>query len=154
MAAQLEERKVEVNLPDLTPEINQRLTDELREIIGTDTVSVPADRPHPSQGERPHAANPLQRMTTVKAMTLGLISVAAGVALIVLTALSGDWLLTALAFVVLLVTLTAVTTAILYLSSVAEYPDAGLVALLAEHGVSDPEVRFSEIVMEFTPETA
>ncbi len=46
-----------------------------------------------------------------------------------------------------------VTASIIALSSVAEYPDAGLVALLAEHGVSDPEVRFSEIVMEFTPET-
>jgi hypothetical protein len=152
MAVELEERKVEVNLPDLTPEINLRLTHELREVIGADTVSVPADRPHPSRGERPKG-NPLQRMTTVKAITLGMASVAAGVALVIVAALGGHWILTALAFVVLLLSLTVVTASIIALSSVPEYPDAGLVALLAENGVSDAEVRFSEIVMEFTPET-
>jgi hypothetical protein len=152
MAGELEERKVEVNLPDLTPEINQRLTQALRDAIGAETVEVPANRPRPSQGERPRGGL-LKRMTTVKAMTIGLCAVAAGIALIILTALGGHWILTALAFVVLLVALTLVTGSIIALSSVPEYPDPNLVALLSEHGVSDPEVRFSEIVMEFTPET-
>ncbi|HET9123816.1 MAG TPA: hypothetical protein VFN65_02895 [Solirubrobacteraceae bacterium] len=152
MAGQLEERTVEVNLPDLSPEINERLTSELRDIIGADRVRVPADRPHPSRGERPRGG-PLKRMTTVKAMVIGLLAVAAGVALVVVTALGGEWILTALAFVVLLLSLTVVTMSIIALSSVPEYPDASLVALLAEQGISDPEVRFSEIVMEFTPET-
>ncbi|MGH2910221.1 MAG: hypothetical protein ACRDK8_13100 [Solirubrobacteraceae bacterium] len=152
MAAQLEERAVEVELPTLTADANHRLTVALREIIGADSVRVPADRPRPSHGERP-PTNQLQRMTTLKAVTLGLISVAVCVALVIVTALSGQWALTALAFVALLVTLTLVTWSIIALASVAEFPDPGLVALLAEQGIGDPEVRFSEIVMEFTPET-
>jgi hypothetical protein len=151
MAAQLEERAVEVNLPTLSADANHRLTEALRDVIGADTVRVPADRPHPSQGERPRATL-MQRMTTWKAIGMGLIAVTLGVAFIIFTALSHDWLLTGLAFVVLLVSLLVVTTAIIELASVPEYPDPGIVALLAEEGISDPEVRFSEMVMEFTPE--
>jgi hypothetical protein len=151
MADQEEERTVEVDLPTLSADANHRLTEALRDTIGADTVRVPADRPHPSRGERPHR-NPLERMTTVKAISVGLLSVAVCVGLIIATALSSDWLLTALAFVALLITLCLVTVSIIALSSVPEYPDSGLVALLAEEGISDPEVRFSEIVMEFTPE--
>lgn len=152
MADQLEERRVEVDLPTLSADANQRLTEALRDIIGTDTVRVPADRPHPSHGERPRG-NPLARMTTLKAISLGFLSVAVCVALVIATALSSEWVLTALAFVALLATLVLVTASIIALSSVPEYPDSGLVALLAEEGIADPEVRFSEIVMEFTPET-
>jgi hypothetical protein len=153
MAAQSEERAVEANLPTLTADANHRLTAALRDVIGADTVSVPADRPRPSQGDRPHTS-PLQRMTTVKAIGLGLVAVVVGVAFVVVTALSHDWVLTGVAFVVLLGSLLVVTTAIIELASVAEYPDPGIVALLAEQGISDPEVRFSEMVKEFSPETS
>jgi hypothetical protein len=70
MAGELQERAVEVNLPDLTPEINRRLTQALRETIGADRVEVPADRPRPSQGIRPRGGL-LKRMTTVKAAVIG-----------------------------------------------------------------------------------
>jgi hypothetical protein len=152
MADELEERTVEVDLPTLSADANRRLTEALRDTIGADTVRVPADRPHPSHGERPRG-NPLERMTTLKAISLGLVSVTVCVALIIVTALGSEWILTALAFVALLITLVLVTASIIALSSVPEYPDPGLVALLAEQGIPDPEVRFSEIVMEFTPET-
>lgn len=152
MATQLEERVVEVDLPTVSADANQRLTEALREIIGADTVRVPADRPHPSHGERPHR-NPMQRMTTLKAVSLGFVSVAICVALVIVTALGHLWGLTALAVAALLTTLFLVTWSIIALSSIPEFPDAGLVALLEEEGMSDPEVRFSEIVMEFTPET-
>jgi len=152
MATELEERVVEVDLPSLSADANHRLTEALREIIGADRVRVPADRPRPSRGERPHR-NPMQRMTTLKAVSLGFVSVAICVALIIVTALGHHWGLTALAFAALLATLVLVTWSIIALSSVPEHPDPGLVALLEELGVPDAEVRFSEIVMEFLPET-
>jgi len=152
MATQLEERAVEVDLPTLSADANQRLTEALREIIGADTVRVPADRPHPSHGDRPHR-NQMQRMTTLKAVSLGFVSVAICVALIIVTALGHLWGLTGLAFAALLATLVLVTWSIIALSSVPEHPDPGLVALLEELGIADAEVRFSEIVMEFAPET-
>jgi hypothetical protein len=151
MAAELEERAVEVNLPTLNADANHRLTVALRDVIGADKVSVPADRPRPSQGDRPHTSL-FQRMTTLKAIGLGLVAVTVGVGFVIFTALSHDWVLTGVAFVVLLGSLVVVTTAIIELASVEEYPDPGIVALLAEQGISDPEIRFSEIVMEFTPE--
>jgi len=152
MADELEERTVEVNLPTLSADANQRLTQALREVIGADRVQVPSDRPRPSQGDRPKRG-PLDRMTTVKAIVLGVLAVAACLALIILTWAGGHWVVTGLAFLVLLAALALVTYSIIALSSVPEYPDPGLVALLAEEGIHDPEVRFSEIVMEFTPET-
>jgi hypothetical protein len=152
MAAQLEERAVEVNLPTLTADANHRLTVALRDVIGADTVSVPADRPRPSQGDRPHSSL-LKRMTTLKVIGFGLVAVAIGVGFVIFTALSHDWVLTGVAFVVLLGSLTVVTTSIIELASVEEYPDPGIVALLSEQGISDPEVRFSEMVSEFSPET-
>ncbi len=152
MADELEERMVEVNLPTLSADANHRLTEALRDVIGADRVRVPADRPRPSQGDRPKRG-PLERMTTVKAIGVGLLAVAACVALIILTWAGGHWVVTGLAFLVLLAALALVTYSIIALSSVPETPDPGLVALLTEEGIHDPEVRFSEIVMEFTPET-
>jgi hypothetical protein len=151
MAGQLEERAVEVNLPTLSADANHRLTTELREVIGADTVRVPADRARPSQGERPKAG-PMEKMTSWIVVSIGMVAVGVCVGLIILTALGGHWILTALTFVVLLVALFVVTSSIIALASVTEYPDPGLVALLAEQGISDPEVRFSEIVKEFIPE--
>jgi hypothetical protein len=151
MATELEERAVEVDLPTLSAAANHRLTEALQEIIGADTVRVPSDRPHPSHGERPRG-NLMQRMTTLKAVSLGFVSVGICVALIIVTALGNLWGLTALAFAALLATLVLVTWSIIALSSVPEHPDPGLVALLEELGMADAEVRFSEIVMEFAPE--
>lgn len=152
MAGQLEERNVEVNLPMVSAHVNQRLTEEVHEIIGATRVTVPADRAHPSQGERPRGSA-MQRMTSWKAASVGMVAVAVCIGLIVVTALGGNWILTAAAVVVLMLSLLVVTNSIIALASTTEYPDPSLLALLAEQGISDAESRFSEIVMEFTPET-
>jgi hypothetical protein len=49
----VEERAVEAAAPGLSPEMNDRLTTELREVVGSDAVRVPADRPRASRGEHP-----------------------------------------------------------------------------------------------------
>ena len=148
-AGALEERTVEVNDPALSPDANRRLTEAVRTVIGADRVLVPADRPRISQGERPRVG-PLQKVTSVQAATLGSVAVAAVVGLIIATT-GNHWWLTAVAFVVLALALTAVTLTIIGLASTTEYPDPTLCALLNEEGVRDPEVRFTEIVHEFTP---
>jgi hypothetical protein len=149
-AGRLEERTVEVNDPKLSADANRRLTEAVREVIGSDQVEVPADRPRVSQGESPH--DTLQRrVTSTRAMAIGSLAVAVCVALIIVTALGGQWYLTAIAFVVLAVALASVTLTIMGLASTTEYPDPGLVALLAEQGMRDPEVHFSALVREFTP---
>jgi hypothetical protein len=47
----LERREVRVDAPELSPHTNERLTAEVREVVGDDHVTVPADRPQPSRGE-------------------------------------------------------------------------------------------------------
>lgn len=151
-AAQLEERTVEVNDPKLSADANRRLTEAVREVVGSDRVRVPVDRPRVSQGERPRVGLQ-QRVTSAGAMVIGTIAVAIGVGFIILTALNKSWYLTAVAFVVLAVALASVTMTIIGLASTTEYPDPSLVAYLSEQGVLNPEVRFSEFVREFTPAT-
>ena len=148
-AGELEERTVEVNDPRLTEAANRRLTEAVREVVGADRVLVPADRPHVSQGEATRIPF-WEDVTAPKAMSIGLVAVAACVALIIATSY-GNWLLTAATFVVLVISLAAVVKTIMSLASTTEYPDPGLVALLAEQGVHDPENRFSALVREFTP---
>jgi len=46
-------REVRVADPELSETANQRLTEEVREVVGTDHLQVPEDLPHPSQGEHP-----------------------------------------------------------------------------------------------------
>jgi hypothetical protein len=145
----LEQRVVEVNDPALSQDANRRLTEAVREVIGADRVMVPADRIRVSHGERRHLS-PMERVTSSRMMALGLVAVGVCVGLVVVTTGESWWSL-ALAFVVLAVALAAVTWSIIALASTTEYPDAGLVALLAEQGVHDPEVRFTELVQEFTP---
>ena len=149
-AGRLEQRTVEVNDPKLSADANRRLTEAVREVVGSDHVLVPADRPHVSQGERSRATLQ-QRMTSTMAMGIGAIAVAVCVGLVIVTALSGNWFLTAVTFVVLAIALAAVTMSIMGLASTTEYPDPGLAALLSEQGMRDPEVHFSALVQEFTP---
>jgi hypothetical protein len=150
MADAFEQRTVEVNDPKLSASANHRLTEALREVIGSDQVSVPADRPHFGEGERPRAS-PLARITSTKMMVIGMVAIGVCVGLVILATTGDHWWLTGVAFVVLAFALAAVTSSIIGLASTEEFPDPGLAALLSEEGIRDPEVRFSEFVREFTP---
>jgi hypothetical protein len=144
----LERRTVEVNDPSLSPEANALMTRAVREIIGLDTVEVPADRPRPSQGERP-TGNPFERATPTIAMTVGIVAVGAGVGMVVAMT-DHRWWTTGVAFLVLVVAMAVVVMTIVGLASTTDYSDPNTGAALSELGVSDAEPRISEIVREFT----
>ena len=146
--AALEERKVEVNDPSLSPEANALMTRAVRDIIGLDVVEVPANRPRPSLGERPRG-NLFTRATPTTAMTVGMIAVGAGVGMIV-SMIDHRWWTTGVAFLVLLVALGFVTMTIIGLASTTSYSDPNTAAALSELGVLDAEPRLSEIVREFS----
>ncbi len=148
-AGELERRTVEVNDPAYSDDVNRRLTEAVREVIGTDSVLVPVDRPRVSQGEQA-PGGPFDRITHTKAVAVGMVAVGVLVGLIVALT-GGHWWLTGVVFAVLGVALAVVVMTILGLSSTTDYPDPGLVAILSEQGIRDPEVRFSEIIHEFTP---
>jgi hypothetical protein len=147
----VEEREVRADVPDLSPETNQQLTAELQEVVGSDHVKVPADRPRSSQGEdRPRGSMggylSMHRMQIVRitaiVLTLGaVVSLATG----------HWWLLGVAAGLHALGTMTVLVLAV-RLTTVTERPSPSLAAAMSEEGVSSPHERFSEMVEEFQEE--
>jgi hypothetical protein len=149
----LERREVKVDEPELSPRTNERLTAEVREVVGDDQVTVPADRPRPSRGES--TAAPGRRLTAelkpnrfIMAMIGGSFLVIAAIVALAI----GQWWILVGAFLVLVVVLAAMVATVLRMTSSQERPSATTVAALEEDGVGDPERHFSELVKEFTPE--
>jgi hypothetical protein len=143
----LEEREVRAADPQLSPRTNERLTEEMREVIGTTSVRVPADRPHMSAGERPQdRAVPFLSMNRLSF----LFGVAAALVIGGIVALTtGDWW-----FLPLAVGLHALGTMLVVmlsvrLTAVSERPSPELAAAMTEEGVRTPDQRFSEMVDEF-----
>lgn len=149
----LERREVTVDRPDLSAGTNESLTAELREVVGDDHVTVPADRARPSRGEASEKSEhrliaQLKPYRFIMAMIAGSSVVVAAILALVI----GHWWILPLVFVVLAIVTAAVTTLVLGMTSHAERPSATTVAAMEEDGVGDPERHFSELVKEFTPE--
>jgi hypothetical protein len=148
-----ETREVRVDEPDLSPQTNQRLTDEVREVVGTDRVTVPADRPRASRGEhlaREHSRRLPWRPKSFLAAQIGAAGLVGGAVLALVT--NSWWVLPAV--VVLLGAVTyAVVALVMEMTGNVERPSPSTAAALDEEGVKDPEEMFSEVVAEFTEDT-
>ncbi|HZE05128.1 MAG TPA: hypothetical protein VE127_07890 [Solirubrobacteraceae bacterium] len=147
-----EEREVRAADPELSAQTNARLTEELREVIGSDRVRVPKQRAHVTLGERPQRERGLgvymsqHRFDLIRASAIALTFGA------VISLITNDWWLLPLAAGVhALGTMTVVMT-ILRLTTVTERPSAELGAALADDGVSSPDEHFSAMVDEFRAE--
>jgi hypothetical protein len=150
---ELERREVTVDEPELSPQTNERLAAEVREVIGDDHATVPTDRPHPSQGDA--SPRPGHRLTAELKPNRFIIAMIGGsfVVIAAIVALAvGQWWILVGAFIVLIVVLAAMIATVLRMTSNPERPSATTVAALEEDGVGDPERHFSELVKEFTPE--
>jgi len=148
-----ETREVRVDEPDLSPQTNQRLTDEVREVVGTDRVTVPADRARASRGE--HSAREHRRLLPWRpksflAAQIGAAGLVGGAVLALVT--NSWWVLPAV--VVLMGAVTyAVVALVMEMTGNAERPSPTTAAALDAEGVKDPEEMFSEVVAEFTEDT-
>jgi uncharacterized membrane protein len=144
----LEGREVRSEDPDLSPETNQRLTAELREVVGSERVRVPGDRPHATRGEHPHqhgfaAYMNQHRFQLIRATAIALTFGA------IISLISGIWWLLPLAAGVhALGTMTVVMT-IVRMTTVSEHVAPEVAAAMAEEGVSNPDEHFSRMVEEF-----
>jgi hypothetical protein len=152
---QLERRAVEVHEPGLSASTNAQLTDEVRDVIGADEVTVPADRPHPSAGENvEHRRSlplpfPLPNNFVVAQGGLALVVIGAIAALAVVTHV---WWALVLALIVLGAMTYVVIAMIVKMTSNPERPDPTTVAAMEAEGVDDPEQLFSDVIAEFTAE--
>lgn len=146
-----EVREVRAEDPGLTPDTNQRLTSELREVVGTDRVEVPADRPHAARGEHPQQHGPAARLefNWFQSIRLGAIVLTFGAIIALIT---NDWWVLALAAGVHALGTMTVGLTVIRVTTTSERPSPTLAAAMAEEGVHNPDEHVSRMVEEFGSE--
>jgi hypothetical protein len=146
-----EVREVRAEDPDLSAETNQQLTEELREVVGTDRAHVPADRPRATRGEHPRqhglaASLEVNRFQLIRTSAI-VLTFGAIVALI-----TRDWWVLPLAAGVHALGTMMVSLTIVRMTTVSEHPSPTVAAAMAEEGVHNPDEHFSRMVEEFRDE--
>ncbi len=136
--------------PELSPETNARLTEELRDVIGTDHVDVPRDRPHASRGEHPrqHGAAAMLNQHRIRLIQATAITLTFGA---IVSLITNDWWLLPLAAGIHALATMTVVGLIVRMTTTSEHPAPDVAAALAEDGVANPDEYFSRMVEEFRP---
>ncbi|MBV9917980.1 MAG: hypothetical protein JO153_15875 [Solirubrobacterales bacterium] len=143
-----EEREVRAADPGLSSETNQRLTSELRDVVGSDHVRVPADRPQASRGEHPQQQGAAARFNFNHFQFVRNLAIVLTFAAVV-SLITGNWWLLPLAAGVHALGTMAVTLTITRMTTISEHPSPEVAAALAEEGVANPDEHFSRMVEEF-----
>ena len=149
--AEDEVREVRAEDPDLSPETNARLTEELRDVVGAERVSVPGDRPRATRGEHPKQHGPAARLEVNRFQLIrtGAIVLTFGAIIALITR---DWWVLPLAAGVHALGTMVVSLTVIRLTTVSEHPSPTVAAALSEEGVSNPDEHFSRMVEEFREE--
>jgi Flp pilus assembly protein TadB len=143
-----EEREVLIADPHYSETTNARLTEEVRAVLGTERVRVPAGRAHRSRGERPPERRGWRSPWVLNALfQLAALLVFAGV--IALTGAS--WWLLPIVVVLEMLAVTAAVLGTLRLTTITEHPSPEVAAAMYEAGDQSPDEAFSRLVAEFRP---
>jgi hypothetical protein len=148
----VQSREVRVDEPQLSPEANRRLTEQVQAVVEADQVRVPADRPRPSRGERVSSGGTRAVLSTNRPL-LVITFIAAVVVGAILTLTTGSWWFLPLAVIVHALGTMVVVGYVIRLTNIHERPEPSTVAMLEEEGVRNPEQHFSDLVDEFTEPT-
>jgi hypothetical protein len=143
-----QEREVKAEDPELSPETNARVTQELREVVGTDRVEVPVDQPRASRGARAPEERGLAYLSMHRLQLLrGLLIVLTFGAIISL--ITNDWWLLLVAAGIHAFGTMTVTLTTIRMTTVTEHPSPEVAAAMSEEGIRSPDERFSKMVDEF-----
>jgi hypothetical protein len=144
-----ERRFVRSDDPQLTPEANRLLTEEVQAVVGAEEVVVPKGTPDRSQephGRRsPWVANLVANRQLI-IVTLAMALVVGGI--IGLT--TGAYWAVVVALALHAVGTLIVTTGAIQLTTQTEHVGPEVAARLEEEGVSDPDRVLTELVEDFT----
>jgi hypothetical protein len=143
-----EEREVRAEDPSLSPETNERVTAELREVVRADRVRVPKDRPRATRGEHPEQHGMAAYLSMHRFQIVRNTAIALTFGAIVALATGTWWLLPLAAGVHAVGTMTVALTTI-RMTTISESPSAELGAALSAEGISNPDEYFSRMVEEF-----
>ena len=140
-------REVRVDDPELSPEANRVLTDELRDAVGSERVEVP-------EGHRPRRdveqGDPLSAFLAGNRTLIGITLAAAIVIGALCSVITGSWWLLAVAVAVHALATLAVGFFAIRATTTVEKPSPEAVARLEAEGVPDPEKAFNDRVQEYT----
>jgi hypothetical protein len=144
-------REVRSEDPSLSPEANRLLTEELRDLVGSDHVEVPEgtpDRRGATHAERSRwgatlRANRLPLLVSLAALlTVG----------VIVSLVTGSWWALVAAAGIHAVGTLVVATGAIQLTTEVEHVDPTTAARLEEEGVSDPDRVVSELASDFAGE--
>jgi hypothetical protein len=143
------EREVRAEDPDLSPEANRLLTEELREAVGTDRVQVPAERTD-SVGRVPGTGHSTLVGTLATNRLLVIISFVILLVVGVIIALAtGNWWAVVAACGVHAAGTLIVGTIVLRATTQVEHLDPATAARLEEEGVADPDRALSDLIEHY-----
>jgi hypothetical protein len=141
-------RAVRSDDPSLSSEANRELTDELREIVGADTVDVPSGRSDPATAR--HARHtPFASELIADRLGYGAAALVLIVVLAIVGLATGSVIALVAAFAVLLIALALALRLVVGLTGEREHPSPELAALLEGEGVGDPDRLLTDLVDEF-----
>lgn len=147
----LETRVVEVNEPELSPETNRRLTEEVRDVVGTDRVEVPRDRPDPAHGGEPaNRPGVIAYFSTQRPMVLGTFAGALVIGAIIALITNTWWVLPLAAGAHAFGTMVVIAI-VVRMTTTIEHPSPELAATLDAEGIRTPDEHFTRLVDEFGP---
>jgi hypothetical protein len=146
-----ERREVRVQDPSLTPEANRILTEELRQVVGSETVDVPVGRRHVER--EPHAVRSGPVVDLIgNRLALGMTFLTAVVVGVIVSLATGSWWFLLLALAAHGLATLVVVAGVLQMTSQTEHLSPGAVARLEAEGVGDPDAVFTELVREYARE--
>ena len=141
-----EERRIEVDEPELSAETNRALTEDVRAAVGSDRTRGAGDRRRPRAS--PHRSGLRAGLAADRRLiVVALLAVLIIGAIVSLT--TGSWW-----FVLVAVAVHALVTVILAGGALrvvtdVERPDPSTAARLRDEGVGDPEATFNELVEHY-----
>jgi hypothetical protein len=143
------QREVRSDDPGLSPEANRVLTEELREAVGADHVTVPEDAPDRS-GERHGRHSPF----VTALISNGALIIITFVSLVVVGAIvaltTGAWWAVVVAAAVHAVGTMIVVGMAVAMSTETEHVSPEAAARLEEEGVADPDALLSERIEDYS----
>jgi fatty acid desaturase len=150
--AETERRFVRSEDPELTPEANRLLTDELREVVGRDEVEVPRDTPRRAQ--EAHATHSPLVATLVSNRPLIIVTLLAALVVGGIVSIATGWYVAVLLAVGLHALATLVVAAgAIQLTTQVEHVAPETAARLEQEGVADPDRVLSQLVEDFAGAT-
>jgi hypothetical protein len=148
-----EEREVRSDNPDLSPEANRLLTEELREAVGAESVRVPTGSPRP-RAESARTRSPLVATLTANRPLIVVTLLAALVVGAAVSLATGSWWAVVAVVGAHAIGTLVVATAAIQLTTQTEHASPDVAARLEEEGVADPDRVLSDLVEAYAPATA